>query len=526
MNHTPHNTDRTAPDERLDADSQCGAVEAVLDMHRGVRKAAVFRDERDALVAMVVPDDSYMDDVLSRGRAQAAAIGRWQKTYDLTYLTKTAASGPIGFDTVSWDSSYTRRAIPPKDMREWVDTTVSTILQLQPKCVYEIGCGTGMLLTKIARSCNRYVGADFSSEALSRLTEQLETFPALAERVELMERRADNFDGLTDDSFDLVVINSVAQYFPNLAYLTRVLESAVRLIKSKGQVFIGDLRNLPLLSAFACSVELFQAAEELGIAELRDRVNRRNHRDPELVLSPAYFLSLRGRLPEISKVEIQLRQGRGDNEMSRYRYNAILHVGQAAEVLSEVSFEDWTEHTFTMDEIRSKLQERCEPFGLKRIKNVRIDKDIRTLEMVRSDHAPRTVGELRREVEQCNTRGIHPQDLIELDKANLNFQVMLSWAACRSDGSYDALFIPKGLLEQNPAWSVRWPQPETTSFVRVASAPGQGVLRKELLERILAHCRSYLAENMAPSKIELVDMLPETLNRVTMPPDWLASLCS
>jgi ubiquinone/menaquinone biosynthesis C-methylase UbiE len=523
MNKQPHNTDRTAPGKGLDADSQCRAVEAVLDMHPGVRKAAVLRDETDALVAMVVPDDSYMDDVLSRGRAQAAAISRWQKTYDLTYLAKIGALAPIGFDTVTWDSSYTRRAIPVEDMREWVGTTVDAILQLRPKRVYEIGCGTGMLLTKIARSCDRYVGADFSREALGRLREQLETLPALAERVELMERKADDFDGLTDDSFDVVVINSVAQYFPNLAYLTDVLEGATRLIKSKGQVFIGDVRNLPLLSAFACSVELFQAAEELSIGELRDRVNRRTHRDPELVLSPAYFLSLQGRLPRVSKVEIQLRQGRGDNEMSRYRYSAILHVGQAAEVPSEVSFEDWTEHAFTVDEIRSMLQECCEPFGLKRIKNVRVEKDIRALEMLKSDLAPRTAGELRREVERCNIRGIHPQDLIELGKANLDFEVLISWAACRSDGSYDALFIPRGLLEQNPAWSAQWPQPESSSFLRVASAPGQSLLRKELLERILTHCRSYLIGNMVPSKIGLVDTLPETLKRITIPSDWLAS---
>ena len=522
MNKQPYNTNRTAPGDGLDADSRCRTVEYMLNMHPGVKEAAVFRDGLDALVAIVVPDDSYMDDVLSRGRAQATAISRWQKTYDLTYLTKTAASAPIGFDTVSWDSSYTRRAIPPEDMREWVDTTVDEIRKLRPKCVYEIGCGTGMLLTKIAGSCDRYVGADFSREALGRVREQLETLPTLAERIELMERRADNFDGLPDDSFDVVVINSVAQYFPNLAYLTHVLENAVRLVKQNGHVFIGDVRSLPLHSAFACSVELFQAGEELTTGELRDRVSRRKQRDPELVLSPAYFLSLQNRLPKISKVEIQLKRGRGDNEMSRYRYNAILYVGPAADVPSEISFEDWTERALTVDEIRSMLQERCGPFGLKRIRNARIDKDIKALEMVRSDYAPRTAGELRREVERCNTPGVHPQDLIDLGKENLDFQVLLSWGASRSDGSYDALFIPRGLLEQNAMWSARWPQPETSSFVRVASAPGQSVLRTELRESILTHCRSYLAGNMVPSKIGLVDMLPGTLNRATIPADWPA----
>ena len=523
MNKRTDKTDRTAPGQRLDGESRCLAIEVTLEMHPGVKEAAVLQDGRDGPVAMVVPDDPYMDDALGRGRAQATAISRWQKTYDLTYLTKTVASVPIGLDTVSWDSTYTRRAISSDEMREWVDTTVDAILQLQPKSVYEIGCGTGMLLSKVAPSCDRYVASDFSHGALGRLRGQLEALPALAERVELLERRADDFDGLAEDSFDAVVINSVAQYFPNLAYLTRVLEYAVRLVKQGGQVFIGDVRSLPLHSAFACSVELFQAADELSIGELRDRVSRRKQRDPELVLSPAYFLSLQNRLPKISKIEIQPRQGRGDNEMSRYRYNAILHVGQAEDPPSEVSFEDWTERAFTLDEIRSMLQGRSGPFGLKGIRNARIDKDIRALVMLRGDDAPGTAGELRREVDRCDTRGIHPQNLFELGKANSDFQVLLSWAACRSDGSYDALLIPKGLREQNAAWSARWPQPESSSFLRVANAPGQSMFRTELIERILAHCRSYLAGDMVPGEIVLVDMLPETLNSVTTSADRLAS---
>jgi ubiquinone/menaquinone biosynthesis C-methylase UbiE len=520
------NTDRAAPDEVLDAETRCLAIEAALAMHPGVKAATVLRDQRLNQVAVVVPDDTYMDDVLGRGRAQAKAISRWQKTYDLTYLTKTAAPVPIGFDTVSWDSSYTRVAISSDEMHEWVDTTVDAILQLQPKSVYEIGCGTGMLLAKVAPSCNKYVASDFSHEVLDRLREQLATLPALEECVELLERRADNFDGFADDSFDAVIINSVAQYFPSVAYLTRVLEHAVRVVKQGGQVFIGDVRSLPLHSAFACSVELFQADDGLSIGELRDRVKRRKLRDPELVLSPAYFLSLQNQLPNISRAEIQPRLGRGDNEMSRYRYNVILHVGQAEKVRPEVSFEDWTETAFTLDEIRSMLQECRGPFGLKRITNSRIEKDIRALEILSSDDAPMTAGELRREVELCTTRGIHPQDLIDLGQANPGFEVLLSWAACLDDGSYDALFIPKRLLEHDASWSARWHQPETPGFMRVASVPGQSMLRKELIERILAHCRNFLAADMVPGNIILVDILPETLNSSRMPTDWLASISS
>ena len=47
-------------------------------------------------------------------------------------------------------------------MREWVQLSVSKILGFAPKSVYEIGCGTGMLLLRVAPSCQRYAAADFS----------------------------------------------------------------------------------------------------------------------------------------------------------------------------------------------------------------------------------------------------------------------------------------------------------------------------------------------------------------------------
>ena len=91
------------------------------------------QDGADGLVALVVPADSYVDDVLGRAAASASVLGKWRKTFDLSQLTKEAASAPVGFNTMGWDSSYTRQPIPLEEMREWLETTVADILQLAPK---------------------------------------------------------------------------------------------------------------------------------------------------------------------------------------------------------------------------------------------------------------------------------------------------------------------------------------------------------------------------------------------------------
>ena len=80
-----------------------------------------------------------------------------------------------------------------------------------------------------------------------------------------------------------------------------MLEGALRIVKPGGHIYVGDVRSLPLLQVFATSVELFQAADELSAGDLRDRIHRRIERDQELVLSPAYFLSLRNRFPKVSR---------------------------------------------------------------------------------------------------------------------------------------------------------------------------------------------------------------------------------
>jgi len=289
--------------------SRDSRVKNVLCSHPGVREVAVARDSRNAISAFVVPNDEYMDDILGRRSAETTVLGKWRKTYDLTQFTKDAASAPVGFNTLGWNSSYTRQAIPAEEMREWVQTTVTDILLLAPKTLYEIGCGTGMLLMQIAPRCHQYVAVDFAPAVLARLREQLRNVPTLVERVQVMERTADNFDGLDQNSFDSVVINSAAQYFPNVVYLTKVLENAVNIVKPGGHVFVGDVRSLPLLPAFATSVELFQAGDEVSVGELRDRIQRRIQLEQELRLSPAYFLFLQRRSLKISRVEIQPRCG-------------------------------------------------------------------------------------------------------------------------------------------------------------------------------------------------------------------------
>jgi ubiquinone/menaquinone biosynthesis C-methylase UbiE len=510
MNPLTNNLSHSAPNEKAQQARRQAAVENTLRSHPGVREAAVVFDQSGNLAAFVVPDDGFVDNVLGRGTAGSTLVSKWRKIFNLSQLSKEATSASVGFNTMGWDSSYTRGAIPLDEMHEWVENTVGDVLRLSPKIICEIGCGTGMLVMRVAPHCDRYVAVDQSSAVLERLRQQLQTVPDVSKRVEVVESQAANLDGFSENTFDTVVLSSVVQFFPNAAYLTKVLEKAVGSVRPGGHVYVGDVRSLPLFEAFASSVELFQAADDLSAGELRARIRRRVEREPELVISPAYFLALQRSIPKISRVDIRPLRGRADNEMTRFRYEALLHVGPDNEAPLKGEFLDWTEHKGTVDEIRSLLRQRPnQPVGIKGIQNARLQKDLATMAILEGADAAFTAGELRQRVEQNAAEGIHPQAVFDLEAEDLGFAVFLSWAECRHDGSYDAFFVPKESLHRVTLPAILWPGPDALVFARLANTPGQVKFRNELVNQLIAHCRQNLPESSAPDEIVLIDMLPK-----------------
>src|SRR5580693_6805123 len=223
-------------------------LQSELRAHPGVRDVVIISRELNSgekkLIAYVVPETNYWELVLSGTEEERKRLQRWRKTFDLMQFGKEAASSAVAFNIAGWNSTYTRQPIPAKEMREWVEATVTEILALRPQQVLEIGCGTGLLLLRIAPHCQRYVGADQSNAALRRLKEQLALSTESSAPAALLERSADNFEGFSANSFDTVILNSVVQYFPSVTYLVRVLERLVELTKPGGRIFVGDVRSL------------------------------------------------------------------------------------------------------------------------------------------------------------------------------------------------------------------------------------------------------------------------------------------
>jgi SAM-dependent methyltransferase len=341
---------------------------------------------------------------------EAAHLRRWRDLWGDAYGQSAPPRDP-SLNTAGWASSYTGKSIREAEMKEWVERTVDRVLDPLPKRVLEIGCGTGMLLLRVARHCE-YVGVDFSAEALAYVQSRLDAEGL--RNVTLAQSTADDLSAV-EGTFDLVVLNSVVQYFPSLDYFLRVLRSVVEKTAPGGRIFLGDLRSLPLLEAFHASVQVQQADEAMTPDELRERVGTAVRQERELVLHPALFASVPRMFPAVRRVEIQLKRGRARNEMTRFRYDAVLHLSEGIEPGPPARFLDWGEPDAAPAKLRQLLASEAPPaVAVRRVPNARLG----------------GVGGIG------GIGGVEPEDFWALEK-DLPYRVRISWSEDTDDGSYD-----------------------------------------------------------------------------------------
>ncbi|AUH50745.1 hypothetical protein CXB49_07990 [Chromobacterium sp. ATCC 53434] len=295
-------------------------IQALLSEHPAVAEAAVVvrgEGEQARLVAYVAKRP---------GLDGADQAGGWLPAFDMIY--EDAAADDAELDLVGWTDSYDNAPIPAAHMRRWRDEILARIRALRPRRVLEIGSGSGMLLLAIAPETEHYHGLDFSERALERLGRTVAARGL--ERVSLERREARDLDGLPTD-FDTVIVNSVAQYFPDADYFLAVVEQALARLAPGGRLLLGDLRHLGLLRHFQASRLLHRLP---GVAEptragLRRELDALIAEEKELLVNPALFRRLALRRGDIGAVDIRLKEDGGDCELTTYRYDVVLTKGQA-----------------------------------------------------------------------------------------------------------------------------------------------------------------------------------------------------
>ena len=488
-----------------------GEIEAALRRHPRIADAAVtavrprrarLPESEPRLVAFVVPHrGTSPGHPVKDGQTAAPAPDEWRAVWDDIY-TEEKPSGADHFNVVGWFSSYTGEPLPRAAVRSWVEHTISGLRALCPERprVLEIGCGTGMLMRRLAPECLEYVGTDISATALTKLSEQIAHLP----QARCLQAPAHELEELPRRHFDLVVINSVAQYFPDADYLRTVLRCSVEATKENGHIFVGDVRSLALLDVFCASVELFQANDDLPLELLRERQRQRRLLEDQLVLDVNFFHDLRDELPRLQTVRTLPKPGRERTEMTLFRYDVILQVSSRPPLSVQEKPAEivWT----SLERLRRELASSDLSRGLlvREIPDRRLFGDLHLRARLTGENGLSTVGALRDVLRQGEERGAETEDLKALAR-DLRLAVDFDGAG-EGDGRFQAFFHHRAA-------------PATAALVAgraagpgVANDPPWAARARRLLPELRHMLQQELPEALVPADLVPLDALPRLPN--------------
>jgi amino acid adenylation domain-containing protein/non-ribosomal peptide synthase protein (TIGR01720 family) len=491
-----------------------GEIEAALRTHPAVRDAAVLlaprAGGRSQLAAFVTPQLTDADaDAAAPTSREAAQVAQWQTLYDDLHRQARPTPDVGDFNPLGWVSSATREPIPAAELRAGVAATVARIQAGRPRRVLELGCGLGLLLFPLAPHCEHYTATDVSAAALAYVRAQLAARPALAARVTLAQRAADDLSDLPPGPYDTIVLNSVVQYFPSLAYLRRVLTQAAARLGAGGRIVIGDVRSWPLLHAFHAAVALEQADAAEPRAALALRAQQATAYEPELALDPAVFPALRQDLPQLRAVQVLLKRGRAANELTAFRYDVLLDLGAADRDAPPPAAQlAWTPG-LTAAALRTHLAAAAPArLVLTGAPNARLTTALRTAALLADPAGPATAGALRSALAAGPAdAALEPEEVWALGAA-LGYTVHLTWTA-GAPGAFDAVFA-RDAAEAAALLAARAGDP-APGWAAAASAPLRALAARALGDELRRFLTALVPAALVPATYTVLPQLPRTL---------------
>ncbi|MBS2015714.1 MAG: class I SAM-dependent methyltransferase [Deltaproteobacteria bacterium] len=395
-------------------------VRAAVARHDAVAEAVAIERDGVPVVFFTLRATPDVDPARVASREQL-----WGNIFDSAFAGATADDPTLHSN--AWVDSFTGKPIAADVMARIVDDTAARITALAPRRVLEIGCGTGMVLFRVAPRCERYVGLDLAAAGLEHVRREVERRGLAG--VTLERRGALDLDGL-EGPFDCVVVNGTAQYFPSVDYLAEVVRRAARLTTPGGHVFLGELRSLPLVRAFHAELALARAKGDEACAAVRARVAKAVAAEKELAIDPAIGPALLREIGELGSATVRLKRGLDRSELVDVRFDLVLGVGPRS-TEADPAFTRWQGEGVDALVARAKAGERI---ARSHVPNARLSRARAAMAWLDGAPDAALVPEGRAAVEAARG-GVEPESIVRAAEA-AGVHAHAGWSGAGADGDF------------------------------------------------------------------------------------------
>lgn len=487
---------------------ELGEIERVIQADPSIKDCAVIAREDEPgskhLVAYIVRDKEHSE--IKTGNLEQEQLFQWESVFNNAYSSSNTEGGDSQFNITSWNSSYTGKPISGMEMKDWLDDTITTIRSLKPRRVLELGCGTGLILFKIAPECESYVGTDLSETGLEYIRKNC----GALDNIRLYRQGADDFNNFATEKFDTIILNSVVQYFPCQDYLLKVIGQCLNVLQPGGHLFLGDIRSLRMLQTYHTSVEFYKAEPHTRLTDLQKKIQSEMERESELLIDSEFFYTLKEQFPNIGCVEIFPKNCRYSNEMSKFRYQVVLKVGNPQPEL-QLSYQDWFSSKLSIQSLKDLLnRSEADEVGITNIPNLRLGYETRIMELLETQTSGQTVGDLKDCIDPLAKVGVDIREINDLENETPYF-VKLNWLGHPENGSFDAIFLSKKKYGTKPGLcQLQFSnlRPLTVKKDNYTNDPLQWKHSNGYLTKLRSYLKEKLPDYMVPSFFVMLDKMP------------------
>lgn len=403
-----------------------------------------------------------------------------------------------------------------KHATEWLDNTLERIQEIIDKQgnkkklkILEIGCGGGQLLYPLATQSATYYASDISETAIKNIQGRIDQDPEKWKNVIVSASDASDLSFLKGVQVDLIIINSVTQYFPNEQYLINLIEKSIQFLHPEGCLFLGDVQASETLERCLIAEQLPHTKDSTTLEQFKKIIDNRILSNDELVVDPSFFYSLRAQIPAISHVDVQIRKGIFINETTKYHYDTWIYKDPAILYAQPDRVVDWKDlHSLhVLQETLALHPNEC--FQVQHIPNRRCLYDVTVLESIEALTADTSISTLKSTIDLQKTSGEDPDNFWKIGD-NLGFDTYVRWMNSGIDNQMEVIYIPSN----SPIKACPPLQNLQGDIANFQSKKHIQILQSETLERKCSLWRDKLKEKlpdyMIPDRIVVINQIPLT----------------